>query len=621
MILDITQHFYTPSIATPMPLMPGQPAPPPGAPVPTTPQTVPDARSFFIGLNLSLSRLPEVPMARRKADPRVGYFTANVDDFGSDLQRTPRQRYVMRWRLDKKDAAAALSEPVKPITFWLDKNIPLAYRAAITEGVLEWNKAFEKIGFKGAVVVKQQPDDATWDTLDPGVASIRWMTNYSPSFGAIGPAHIDPRTGEILDADIGMESLSSRNLRALRSQIIKPGAMSADWAGLLQARDAAREGALPSAGLAADGHHQHSAECQHGDFAAEQLGYALALHETYGELDPSAPDVQQFVLDYLKDVTMHEVGHTLGLRHNFRSSRIYTDSQLSDEAFTRDKGIAGSVMEYAPINLPRPGEKGGTRWQLTLGPYDYWAIEYAYKPIDPNDEATELQRIASRSAEPELAYATDEDSFVGIDPEAMTFDLGNDPVAFAKKRFEIGRDLVARQDARTLDPQANYAVLRRSVSFAVRDIARAAGILARQIGGLRTLRDHPGSGRDPLTPVDAAVQRDALDALVAGVLAADSLKLSAGLRRRLAPDFDERRESFMEGQPLSTDLNVDDMIGQLRKAVLAQLMTDGVATRILDNQQKLTSGGAFTLSELYSRLTSEIWTELDGKADIPAARR
>jgi hypothetical protein len=155
----------------------------------------------------------------------------------------------------------------------------------------------------------------------------------------------------------------------------------------------------------------------------------------------------------------------------------------------------------------------------------------------------------------------------------MTFDLGNDPVAFARKRFDIGRDLVARQDARSLQPQANYSVLRRSVSYAVRDMGRAAGILARQIGGLRTLRDHPGSGRDPLQPVSAAVQRDALDALATGILSADSLKVSPSLRRRLAPDYDERLESFAEGTPLTTDLSVDDLISQLRKAVLAQLMT------------------------------------------------
>lgn len=612
-VFEVTSHYATPSLSFPTPG-----AAPPGAPAPTTPAGLPDARSMFFGLHYSLGKLPEVPMTPRRADARVGYFTTNVQDFTSDLARTPKQRFANRWRLEKKDPAAALSEPVKPITYWLDKTIPVAYRGAITEGILEWNKAFEKIGFKNAIVVKQQADDADFDTLDLGVASVRWMTNAQPSFGAIGPSHMDPRTGEILDADIGFESLSSRSLRATRAQVLGKG-FTADWGSLLQAADAVREGLLPSGASAG---HVHGDACLHGDHAAEQLSYALDVLEARGELDPSSPDVQQFVLDYLKDVTMHEVGHTLGLRHNFRSSRIYTEQQLSDEAFTRANSLAGSVMEYAPINLPRPGQKGGTAWQLALGPYDFWAIEYAYKPLDPKDEAAELQRIAARNAERELAYGTDEDNSLGIDPESLTFDLGDDPVAFAKKRFDIGRDLISRQESRVLKPEVDYSVLRRSVTYAVRDMGRAAGILARQIGGVRTLRDHPGTGRDPLQPVPAAVQREALEALSQGVLSADSLKLSPALQRKLAPSYDDRTDAmFGDMQPVETDFSIDSFVTQLRKALLAQLTSDGVASRLLDSVGKLAPGEAFPLSELYARLRADIWSELTSSADIAPARR
>src|SRR5262249_48352522 len=142
--------------------------------------------------------------------------------------------------------------------------------------------------------------------------------------------------------------------------------------------------------------------CTHADEAAEQLSYALDVLAARGDVDPGSPEAQQFVLDYLKDVTMHEVGHTLGLRHNFRASRIYADSQLSDPEFTRTHALTGSVMEYAPINLARPGEQVAAPFQTTLGPYDYWAIEYAYKPIAHEQEPAELAKIASRSAEPEL---------------------------------------------------------------------------------------------------------------------------------------------------------------------------------------------------------------------------
>ncbi len=623
LVLNVNAHFYTANIAVP------QPGTPPGAPVPTVPRTVPDPRSIVLGLYYAISKLPEQPMAPRPADARIGYFTTTVDDFSDDLARSPRQRFVNRWRLEKKDPAAAMSEPVKPITFWLDKTVPLKYRDAISRGVLEWNKAFEKIGFKDALAVKVQPDDADFDTLDVGTASIRWMTNARPNFGAIGPSQIDPRSGEILDADIAVESLSSRALRALRAQILS-GRAAADWPALMQSPDADPQGGSASEQrLGESTRARHVGDvCQYADFAAEQLTYALDVLDARGEIDPASPEAQQFVLDYLTDLTMHEVGHTLGLRHNFRSSRVYTDRQLSDRDFTARNGLAGSVMEYAPINLPRPGETGGAPFQTALGPYDYWAIEYGYKPLAAADEPAELQRIAARSAEPQLAYGTDEDNFLGIDPESLHFDLGEDVVAFAKKRIDIARDVIARQEARVLKPEADYSVLRRSVSYAVRDAARAAGILARQIGGVRTLRDHPGSGRDPLMPVAGAVQRDALDALARGVLGADSFRLSPALQRKLAPDFNERGEALFGGDgPVATDYSIIGTVLDMQRSLLGQLMSEGVASRLLDSEGKVERGAggkpgdSFRLSELYTRLTREVWSELGSAGDIPAPRR
>ena len=622
LVLNVSAHFYTANLAIP------QPGAPPGAPVPSFPRSVPDPRSIVLGLYYALTKLPDTVMPARAADARIGYFTTTVDDFSDDLARSPRQRYANRWRLEKTDPAAALSEPIKPITFWLDNTVPVKYRDAISRGVLEWNKAFEKIGFKDALVVKVQPDDADFDTLDVNAASIRWMTNAEPRFGAIGPSQVDPRSGEILDADIAFESLSSRSIRTVRSQILG-GIAAVDWAGLMQLPDAVPTGSGASDQRLAELTHARrlGQVCEHGDFAAEQLSYAMDVLATRGEIDPGGPEAERFVLDYLTDTTIHEVGHTLGLRHNFRSSRIYTEKQLNDREFTAANGLAGSVMEYAAINLPRPGEMGGTPFQTTLGPYDYWAIEYAYKPIAAADETAELQRIAARSAEPQLAYGTDEDNFLGIDPETLHFDLGDDVVAFAKKRLDIARDVIARQEARVLKPETDYAVLRRSVNFAVRDAARSAGILVRQIGGVRTLRDFPGSGRDPLVPVAAAVQRNALDALARGVLATDSFRLSPALQRKLAPDFNERGESLWGGGgAVVTDYSIIGNVLEMQRALLTQLMSDGVAARLLDSEGKVAPtaagkpGDSFRLSELYARLTREVWSDVSS-ADITAPRR
>jgi hypothetical protein len=601
-VIETSSHYATSTIALP------QPGSPPGVPAPTFPRNVPDARSLFLTLHYSLAKLPDEPMRPRRADPRLGYFTASFSDFTDDLARSPRQRNVARWRLEKKDPAAALSEPVKPITFWIDRTVPVKYRPPIIAGILEWNKAFEKIGFKDAIHVEIQPDDADWDTLDYGRTSVRWMTNASPAFGAIGPSHIDQRTGEILDAVIGVESLSSRTLRSLRSQILAP-----TLAGEAPDLDAPSLRGLRT-----------MAQCSYADGAAEQLAYAFDVLEARGELDPAGPETERFVDAYLKDTMMHEVGHTLGLRHNFRSSRVVTDAQVSDPAFTAAHALTGSVMDYAPINLPPPGvpfEHAAAAFSTTLGPYDYWAIEYAYKPIAPDQEEAELARIAGRSAEPLLAYGTDEDQSIGVDPESLMFDLGSDPIVFARTRVAIARDLLARQESRVLGPGESYAVLRRAVNFALRDMGRSAAVLARQIGGVRTLRDYGGSGRDPLTPVAAAVQREALELLTRSFLAADSFRLSAQLQRRMAIDFDERADAYFRGEnPGSTDYSPAAAVLELQRAVLNQVMSEGVAVRLLDSEAK-SPKDALPLRELYQRLTAAVWSELGARPQEIAPER
>jgi len=346
--------------------------------------------------------------------------------------------------------------------------------------------------------------------------------------------------------------------------------------------------------------------------------------EARGEIDPDSPEAEKFVYDYLKDTTMHEVGHTLGLRHNFRASRIYSDKQLSDPAFTAEHGLTGSVMEYAPVNLAAPGvprDKQGTPFNTTLGPYDYWAIEYAYKPIAPEKEEAELGKIAARSAEPLLAYGTDEDNFLGVDPESLQFDLGSDVIAFARKRVDIAHDLLSRQETRQLPADKDYSVLRRSVSFALRDMGRAAAALTRQIGGVRTLRDHAGSGRDPLAPVSVVEQRAALEMLATGFLSADSFKVSPALQRKLALDYAERTDAVFRGEATaSTDFSLASQVIELQRGVIGQLMSDTVASRLLDSESKAPRD-ALRLSELYSRLDKSVWSELGGNGDIPAPRR
>ncbi|MFB3153069.1 MAG: DUF5117 domain-containing protein, partial [Candidatus Acidiferrales bacterium] len=165
--------------------------------------TIPDPRSLSLHFRYSLVALPENDYRARLADDRVGYFMSMFMDYTSDKPDTPYVRYLNRWKLKKKNPKAKVSEPVEPIVFWLENSIPVEYREPIREGILLWNPAFEKAGFKNAMVVKQQPDDADWDPADMRYNTLRWFVGYDASF-AIGPSHTNPYTGQILDADIGI---------------------------------------------------------------------------------------------------------------------------------------------------------------------------------------------------------------------------------------------------------------------------------------------------------------------------------------------------------------------------------------------------------------------------------
>jgi hypothetical protein len=596
MTVNVSAHYTLARVVQP-PVTPG------ATPYIQPPSTLEDIRSLFLTFNYNFAKLPEVPMRPRLADDRVGYFLASRMDYGDDNHFTPRVDYVQRWRLEKKDPNAALSEPMQPIVYWLDRNIPERYRLTVVEGILEWNKAFERIGFKDAIVAKQQPDDADFDTADTRHASIKWMTTGLPQFGGIGPRQVDPRTGEILDADIGIDPARLRNRRFIRIEQVPPPGVAADGAGFGNAADAI---------------------CQYGDFAAQELGFAMDILEARGDIEPDSPAAEAFVLADLKDVVMHEVGHTLGLRHNFRASTVYTEAQLADPAFTKANGIAGSVMEYNAVNIALPGERQGEFGMATLGPYDYWAIEYAYKPLAPATEASDLKAIAARSNEPLLAFSTDQDANYGIDPDANTGDLGNDPLSFASRRLQLAHELWERWQNKTLAPGESYSVLRRSMSRGIQVLGQTGVIVGKYIGGVSVLRDHAGSPRAPLNPVAAADQRKALVILQRGLFAADSFRFKPQFMREMSVDFNENGAEYSTALPIPTgyDYSLPSQVLWIQRIVLNQVMSDAVAQRLLDSEVKLDNPRqGFHLAELYDGLQRTIWSELKTGGDIPLLRR
>ena len=541
---------------------------------------------MFLGFYYSFMPLPAEPMHSRRADDRIGHFVSTSQDYSDDVTPTTALHLIERWRLEKKDPATPLSEPKQPIVYWIDANVPEKYRASVREGVLAWNAAFERIGFKNAIVVKQQTAADRFDTMDARHASIRWFVGRDAGF-AVGPRQVDPRSGEILDADIAISDVFARGARRM----------------------------VAEDGFSFAAQQPQEMRCDYMQASADEMDFAMDLLEARGELEMGSKEADAVAQAYVRSVVMHEVGHTLGLRHNFRSSTVYTLKQLQDPEFTKQHGLAGSVMDYTPFNLSVKGEKQGEYVSSALGPYDYWAIEYAYKPIAPENEKAELAKIAARSNEPELAFGTDEDvAGFSSDPDVNAFDLGSDPLAFFQRRLTMSRELWDRVETRTLLPGESYETLRRSFDYGFLQFARTMPVVVKYVGGVTYLRDHAGTGRATFTPVPLARQREALQMLTNSLFKVDSFRFTPSVISRLGPDhFD------LKGRP---DVSVGGRVLTLQAAALDQLMSDGVAVRLLDSQEKLDDRKqALSLAELYATLQDAVWSELKSGKDISGMRR
>ena len=291
---------------------------------------VTDPRNVSVTIQHSFIELPVNDYQPRYADPRVGYFTDDVTDLTS-TSVTPWRDMVTRWNLVKKNPDAPLSDPVEPITFWIENTTPVELRPAIREGVLRWNEAFETAGFTNAVVVKEQPDTATWDAGDLRYNVLRWTASPTPPFGGYGPSFTNPRTGQILGADIMLEFIFVTN-RLLQSELFDVAGQSM---------------ALSSDQSATDG-------CAAQSLMQQQTLLGVAALHLEGASDA---EVDAFVQQAVISLVLHEVGHTLGLNHNMKASQMLSPAQLQDSALVASRGVSGSVMDYHAVNLSQPGAR------------------------------------------------------------------------------------------------------------------------------------------------------------------------------------------------------------------------------------------------------------------------
>lgn len=540
---------------------------------------VTDARNVSIQVMNSFVQMPENDYQPRYDDPRVGYFTTQVNDMTS-ADATPYRDLIHRWHLKKKDPTAALSEPEQPIVWWIENTTPLEFRDAIREGVLQWNGAFEKAGFKNAVAVKVQPDDAPWDAGDIRYNVLRWTSSPNPPFGGYGPSFVNPRTGQILGSDIMLEFVYHTN-RVKYDKLYHLTASAYEDDRTLLAGD---DGRL----------------CSFGEMmqANTLFGQTVLLADDANELEMKGMKREAMI-----ELIMHEVGHTMGLNHNMKASQLYSPDQLYDKDFINGKSLVGSVMDYTAINVTRDRSKQGHYYSSTLGPYDLWAIEYGYKPVTRKDE---LNAILARSTQPELIFGNDADDMrspgKAIDPRVNTGDLSNDQISYSVDRFELVNDLMKKIRTKYEKPGQSYHELRQAFFILNSQYDQAATVISRFIGGVyvdRGMIGQPGATK-PFTPVSYADQKRAMNALNKYVFSPDAYKTPNDLLNYLAM---QRRGFGFFSAP--EDPKMHERVLASQRSVLRHVLHQNTLQRIVDSQLY---GNSYSLGEFMTDLNKGIFS-------------
>ena len=558
-------------------------------------EAVTDGRYVSIEVFHSMMSMPDDGYEIRYDDPRVGYFLTSVNDM-TETGTTNYRDMVNRWRLIKKNPELEISEPITPITWWIENSTPLEWRETIEEGVLAWNEAFEKAGFKNALVVKTQPDDADWDAGDIRYNVLRWTSSPNPPFGGYGPSMTNPRTGEIIGADIMLEFVHFTN-RVFYNKLIGD---AKTYMSLEEDNET-------------HNHEGHDAfHCSMGHLMHENLLFGKALLEIDGASDYELDRIEK---EGLKSLIMHEVGHTLGLNHNMKASQLFSPAQLYDADFIEGKALTGSVMDYAGINLTPDRSKQGQFYDMALGPYDVWAVQYGYTPFNSDAEMNEL---LSRSTEPELIFGNDADDMrspgKAIDPRVMTGDLSNDQISYSIDRFNIVNDMMKKIKSKFNNEGDTYEDLRRAYYTLNSQAARAGDVVSRFIGGVyvdRSTIGQPG-GTKPYTPVPEKDQRRAMQTLNTYIFSPNAFDHPNEVYNYLARQ--RRGFDFFSGPE---DPKIHDQVLSYQSRVLAHILHPNTLQRIIDSELY---GNTYTLSEFMTDLNESIFMT-DLKTDVNTFRQ
>jgi hypothetical protein len=509
--------------------------------------------NITLELNSSLVILPKTPMKPRYYDPRVGYFTIGYTDFDINPQGVESIRLVQRWRLEPKPEDVAkynrgeLVEPAKPIIFYIDPATPKKWIPYLIQGVNDWQQAFEQAGFKNAIVGKMAPtkeQDPDWSLEDARYSAIVYKP--SPIANASGPRISDPRSGEIMESHINWY----HNVMELI-------------------------------------HHWYFVQCAPVDEGARKMVFDDDL---MGQL--------------IRFVSSHEVGHTLGLRHNYGSSSTVPVEKLRDKKWVEENGHTPSIMDYARFNYIAQPEDKISRAGLfaRIGEYDRWAIEWGYKIFPDVKADTEKEHmnkwVIEKLKNKRLWFGTETNP---DDPRSQREQIGDDAMKGSAYGIKNLQRIIPNLIQWTKEPNKDYTMLRTMYEEVTSQYSMYMGHVSKYIGGIMETPKMVEEDGPIYEIVAQEKQKEAVDFLNKQLFATPNWLIDIDIYSRAG-------------------LNGPVIIGNIQESMLNRILSTRNLGKIIDSEAKLGTK-AYTIMELFTDLKKGIWSELASRKSIDLYRR